>query len=206
MNYKISNNTSVRSNGIYSQIYWYDFFSGNDIEKIVAYCDSKEKQNSTVSQNNPIIDNQTRISKVNFHNHNDENAWIFDRINFGIEDMNNKFFHFDLYGYNYFQYSEYHGSELGKYNFHMDMFTNDESCKLPLARKLSLSILLSEPGVDFEGGEFQINDSSEAKLKTLDMKKGTLVAFPSYIIHRVTPVTKGIRRSLVVWVEGPKFR
>lgn len=203
---KILNNTFERANGIYSQIYWHNFFNNNDIDKIVEECRSKELKASTVSQINPLTDTEIRISSVNFHNRNNQNSWIFDRLNFGAEDINNKFYHFDLYGYNYFQYSEYHGTESGKYNFHMDMFTNDGSLKNPLTRKLSLALLLSEPGVDFEGGEFQINDSSEQKLKTLEMKKGTLIAFPSFMIHRVTPVTKGIRRSLVAWVEGPKFK
>ena len=36
--------------------------------------------------------------------------------------------------------------------------------------------------------------------------RGTLVAFPSYVMHRVTPVTSGTRKSLVAWVAGPKFR
>jgi PKHD-type hydroxylase len=206
MNYKISNNTQAKSNGIFSQIYWGNFLNEEQINAIIDLCSKKEKQYSTISQNNPIISNQTRISQVNFHSRNDQNSWIFDLINLGIEEINSKFFHFDLHGYDNFQYSEYHGSESGKYNFHMDIFMNDESCKLPLTRKLSLVILLSEPEVDFEGGEFQINDSSEENLKTLNMRKGTLIAFPSFMIHRVKPVTKGIRRSLVIWVEGPKFK
>jgi PKHD-type hydroxylase len=36
--------------------------------------------------------------------------------------------------------------------------------------------------------------------------KGMVILFPSWVIHRVTPVTKGVRKSIVVWVTGPKFR
>jgi PKHD-type hydroxylase len=38
------------------------------------------------------------------------------------------------------------------------------------------------------------------------MKKGTVIAFPSFIPHRVTELTSGVRKSLVGWIEGPKFR
>ena len=202
---KISNNLAEVAQYLPTQIYWHDFFTAADIDRIIQECQSSELESSTASHN-PNIDNEVRVSNVNFHNRNHQNSWIFDQINFGIEDMNSKFFHFDLYGYDYFQYSEYHGDKSGKYNFHMDIFTNEESYASPLTRKLSLVLLLSEPGVDFEGGEFQMNVGSEDKLETLQMKKGTLIAFPSFMIHRVTPVTKGIRRSIVIWVEGPKFK
>ncbi len=203
---KISNNPTEVAQGLYTTIYWHEFFKDSDIDEVVRQCQSVALTKSTISQNNPKIDNNVRVSNVNFHSRNEKNSWIFDRFNFGIEDINSKFYHFDLYGYSSFQYSEYDASNSGKYDFHMDTFANEESLKVQLTRKLSLVILLSEPGLDFEGGEFQINESSEEKVKTIEMKKGTLIAFPSFIIHRVKPVTKGIRRSIVIWVEGPKFK
>jgi PKHD-type hydroxylase len=72
-------------------------------------------------------------------------------------------------------------------------------------RKLSLSLLLNEPGVDYNGGDFQFNLGNEDGASSAECRKGRIIAFPSWAIHRVTPVTQGIRRSLVVWVTGPKF-
>ena len=69
-------------------------------------------------------------------------------------------------------------------------------------RKLSLSLALND---DFEGGEFQINEGKETNPITVPMHKGRVVLFPSFMIHRVTPITKGTRKSIVVWVNGPKF-
>jgi PKHD-type hydroxylase len=37
-------------------------------------------------------------------------------------------------------------------------------------------------------------------------ERGTVIAFPSYVLHRVTPITSGVRKALVVWAMGPKFR
>ena len=41
---------------------------------------------------------------------------------------------------------------------------------------------------------------------TIEMPLGRVVAFPSYVLHRITPVTLGVRRSLVAWISGPRFR
>jgi len=70
-------------------------------------------------------------------------------------------------------------------------------------RKLSMSLLLNEPGVDFEGGELQFQVGTVPD--TPDTPKGRIIAFPSFMLHRVAPLTRGVRRSLVVWVTGPKF-
>ena len=64
-------------------------------------------------------------------------------------------------------------------------------------RKLSAVLLLSNPE-EFEGGQFEFEDAP------VEMKRGTLIAFPSFLRHQVTPVTKGIRYSATCWVNGPK--
>lgn len=69
-------------------------------------------------------------------------------------------------------------------------------------RKLSLVCQLSDPS-EYEGGEFQINPGGSILVP--ERTKGTVIIFPSYLVHRVAPVTKGTRRSLVLWVEGPAF-
>jgi PKHD-type hydroxylase len=67
----------------------------------------------------------------------------------------------------------------------------------PDVRKLSAVLLLSDPA-DFEGGQFQFSDYGP-----VEMQRGTLIVFPSYLRHQVTPVTKGQRYSAVCWVVGP---
>ena len=63
-----------------------------------------------------------------------------------------------------------------------------------------MTLLLND---DFEGGDFEINLSQPEKI---DVRKGRAIFFPSHILHRVTPVTKGTRKSLVIWVEGPRWK
>jgi PKHD-type hydroxylase len=73
----------------------------------------------------------------------------------------------------------------------------------PAARKLSLVLQLSDPS-EYEGGELQT--MSGPNHCAVDRQKGLIAAFPSYMLHRVTPVTKGTRYSLVVWICGPSFK
>jgi len=65
-------------------------------------------------------------------------------------------------------------------------------------RKLSMSIVLND---DFEGGDFEIHGEDIPKLP-----KGSIIVFPSFMDHRVSPVTKGTRYSLITWFLGPPFK
>ena len=65
-------------------------------------------------------------------------------------------------------------------------------------RKVSVVALLSDPS-EFEGGEFQF-----AEGETVEMKRGTIIAFPSFLRHQVTPITSGKRYSAVCWISGPR--
>jgi PKHD-type hydroxylase len=58
---------------------------------------------------------------------------------------------------------------------------------------------------EFKGGDFQLMVDSDTPV-TVEQKKGRAWFFPSYTLHRVTPVTEGERKSLVLWIGGPAFR
>ena len=73
--------------------------------------------------------------------------------------------------------------------------------KEPPVRKLSMTLLLNNPS-EFEGGELQIAGTNNTKL----MKQGHATIFASFLQHQVTPVTKGVRRSLVMWFGGEPFK
>ena len=73
-----------------------------------------------------------------------------------------------------------------------------------LVRKLSMTVCLNE---DYEGGELQFHSygKKDNKITSAPQGKGTIIVFPSFIEHQVTPVTNGVRYSLVAWITGPPF-
>ena len=72
-------------------------------------------------------------------------------------------------------------------------------------RKLSFIIPLTDPET-YEGGDFEMFPPFEEQQRAEVKKLGTLILFPSYVPHRILPVTKGRRISLVGWAHGPSFR
>jgi PKHD-type hydroxylase len=202
----IYNYTEERSNVTFPFVYWNGLFTNNELNVMCKYFKQNLEyfEGRTMGVDSDILAKDIRISKIKFFTPVSENQWIFERLNVIIQKLNNDYYCFNLNGYDMIQYGEYDSKESGKYDWHMDMRLGKNSKPEP-TRKLSLSLLLNEPGVDFEGGKFQINDSMESRVQDVEMKKGTIIAFPSFMLHRVTPVTKGIRKSLVIWVTGPKF-
>ena len=197
----IYNNPEERARISYSYVTWNGAFSSEEIDRIVEYCDSQGTElGTTFSSDNESVKN-VRDSNVKFHHPNEDTSWIFHRLNDVIYSANQQFYNFNLNGYAYFQYTTY--DKDGRYDWHSDMaYGNNERDKNIQPRKLSLSLLLND---DFEGGEFQINTGKESEPTIVDLKKGQIVLFPSFILHRVTPITQGTRKSLVVWTLGPKF-
>ena len=95
------------------------------------------------------------------------------------------------------QFTEYRVG--GFYDWHMDCDTHMEH--QPPVRKISMTLLLNHES-EFEGGHLEIGAPNQyAKLK-----QGHAMCFASFINHRVQPVTKGIRQSLVVWFGGKPFK
>jgi PKHD-type hydroxylase len=92
----------------------------------------------------------------------------------------------------------YKNADSGHYDWHIDATIPKDGVQ----RKLSISILLSDPS-DFEGGELQFKGIEDRKILT---KQGSIVVFPSFIEHKVTAVTEGNRYSAVTWASGPSFR
>ena len=191
-----------------SWAYWDNVFSSFELQKICNICtDANLIKGSTHNKNVP---SDYRRSDISFHPKTEKTEWIFDRLNETIIKVNSEYFNFDLNGYENIQYSEYKSENLGCYNYHIDMilnggnFNDNMTIDVLETRKLSMSLLLNEPGVDFEGGDFVVKYSDEDS--TVAQKKGRAIFFPSYTLHKVSPVTKGVRKSLVLWVTGPKFK
>ena len=209
----INEDITTRQRDILPYCFWHNAFSDEEIDKICHFMSENKTVDAEISAKTPdgdkkigSVDKGIRTSHVNFYKVNEHTFWIFDRMNQIIDRLNSRFYNFDLNGYSFFQYTEYYGHELGKYDWHMDAYLGGHPNEFTETRKLSMTLLLNEPDVDFEGGDFEINKGSPTEIDKVELKKGTLIVFPSFLSHRVAPVTNGIRKSIVVLVQGPKFR
>jgi len=135
----------------------------------------------------------------------DELPWLSRKLVRALADLNRDYFPFDLDGFNEgFQLLQYDGAaETGTrgdfYDWHIDIGGSGTT----MSRKLSLVVQLSDPA-DYEGGRLEINAGGD--VKAMPISQGTLIAFPSFVLHHVSPVTAGRRFSLAAWVHGPAFR
>jgi PKHD-type hydroxylase len=200
----ISNQNYHRATITHPWTDWDDAFTDTELMKIEDYCQFQEQDEASImGTKDKSKVKKVRISNISFHRPNSDTEWIFERLNNVIEQVNNKFYGFDINGYESFQYTTYKGSDKGKYDWHMDMSMGDyESHKTFETRKISLTLNLND---DYEGGKFKIITGNIKSPQTLPTKKGRCILFPSFVLHSVAPVTSGVRKSVVVWVLGPKF-
>jgi len=142
------------------------------------------------------LNTSKRRSKIYWLPKTDEFVELYKVLQELISKCNEEFYKFKLTEISeQIQYTVYNSEDQGYYDWHLDMGPDK------VHRKLSLVCQLSDPS-EYEGGELQINTGG---IITPEKEKGTVIIFPSYLLHRVTPVTKGTRRSLVLWIEGPAF-
>jgi PKHD-type hydroxylase len=182
-----------------------DFFT--DIEKIVEALEYEDGQ--TLKSKQEGAPDPLRKSHVKWIKPVDEcSQRLLYHVNNIFLDMNDAHFGFDIFPNRVYglQYTEYRGNEQGHYGTHIDSWLVGPLFK---DRKLSMTIQLSDSH-EYTGGDFEIDTFTDFKDLNVDKeelrKKGTVFVFPSFLGHRVTPVTSGLRKSLVAWIEGPKFR
>ena len=124
--------------------------------------------------------------------------WLYEKFITMVTEANKALWQFDLTEIiDDLQYTVYH-HDGGHFDWHMDLGSEKYA-----RRKISITMQLSDPE-DYEGGDFEFRIGNE--VVKLPRKKGCVIVFPSYFLHRVTPVTKGTRKSLVLWIYGPPFR
>ena len=99
------------------------------------------------------------------------------------------------------QFTEYSSEYKGEFKAHQDINWNNHQ---PFDRKLSMTIQLSD-GADYDGGDFEFVDTPSPHPNQF-RTKGSILVFPSYLVHKVSPVVRGTRYSLVCWISGPRWR
>ena len=101
------------------------------------------------------------------------------------------------------QLAEYSDRDRGEYRDHHDVFWINGDPHFH--RKLSCVIQLTPPD-QYEGGDLQLLDVGQFPLASDIRQQGSVLFFPSFFLHRATPVTRGTRHSIAAWFEGPKWR
>lgn len=179
--------------------YWEGFLDDNDINHILSRPEWHKYQEAQVGEGEGSTNLEKRRTNVSWMFPDDNNRHIWQKMSDAIWQANRQFFQFDIRGcYEGAQLGSYTAEDQGHYNWHTD--AGLETTNVP--RKLSMALLLSDPS-EFEGGNLEVNVNGDTI--AVEQKRGRAWFFPSWMIHRVTPVTKGIRRSLVLWMGGPAF-
>lgn len=129
-----------------------------------------------------------------------DTGWVMDLIIDQVRVANRENFDFDIREFSEsVQVAHYDGAREGHFDWHSDIGDGRIASK----RKLTLVAQLSEPEA-YVGGALQVMPSSHTI--TAERTRGTVTIFPSFMLHRVTPVTQGSRVSMTVWAHGPAFR
>ena len=172
---------------------WSGGLSDTDLSMIFAEA-SKINTHTAKTFNN--ADAKTRSSEIKWLTGNQS----IQNILWGyVKAANENAFHCQIENICDIQFTEYHANKGGHYDWHIDVNWDGVSGR---DRKLSVTVQLSDSS-EYEGGSFEFGEclTPDASSRV----KGTVLVFPSYLQHRVLPVTSGTRRSLVAWFEGPRW-
>jgi predicted 2-oxoglutarate/Fe(II)-dependent dioxygenase YbiX len=138
-----------------------------------------------------------RVGTMRRVERDDATAMLYDLLLEVGRLANDRYFRLDLSGI--VKAPEYVEYPAGKGVFH---WHNDLGLERPESRrKLTISVQLSQPD-DYEGGDFEVFGVGHP----LPRERGTVIALPAYVHHRVTPVSRGVRCALVAWLAGPALR
>ncbi|OJT95970.1 MAG: hypothetical protein BGN82_11610 [Alphaproteobacteria bacterium 65-7] len=183
-------------------VVWDGLFSPSELDAIVAHGDAMRLAEAQVANRDGSGYNAVRVTRVGWFERPAAPEWIFSRLEDAVLRLNSQFFRYDLSALLNPQYAVYDAGEKGHFDWHQD-YGRDATDPSREPRKLTISVQLSEADA-YDGCEFQAQGSHTVDIAP--RTRGTLIAFPSYVLHRVTPATRGQRKSLVGWAVGPDLR
>lgn len=186
---------------------WYGGIPTETVDLIVEECEKYPASESFIGSNsdNSRTDDSYRRSEISWINgRSPTSTFIAHELIYRAHEANRRAWGFNITNtVSDIQYTKYHAKDNGFYSWHIDtFFLSNETA---YDRKLSVVIQLSDSN-EYEGGNFKFDSTLPAPDPQLLRQKGTVIVFPSFLSHMVEPVTSGERKSLVSWIEGPKFR
>lgn len=171
-------------------------FSDAEIFSITQLAEGLQLQDGTAGG---IVNPEYRRQKITWLSLNDDSAWIYEKVAKMIHEANSTLWGFSLDGMREdFQFGRYGEDDF--YGWHLDMGSKPNERGF---RKISVVVQLS-PSEKFEGGEFNLLTSKD--ITHVQMDRGDVIIFPSYMLHQVRPISKGERYSLVLWAHGRAFQ
>ncbi len=173
---------------------WYlSSLSAEDCDRVIAELGALDSKDATMGPDGQESNHKSRNTTVRFAEHSYWLAEVFERV--AAEGNQVCGWNYDVTGRECVQFAEY-GPEQ-HYSWHTDTFT---LAGKPVDRKITVVCLLND---EFTGGDFEMRLYGDYKAPLV---KGSVIAFPSILEHRVTPVLTGTRRSATLWLNGPRFR
>jgi PKHD-type hydroxylase len=179
---------------ILQRYYFQNVFTTQECNQIINIQDTDKQRNYTEYGKN---DNSASIIKSKYINKTINTNWVWERLQKYAWLVNNDYFQFKLSYLDDLQIMEY--QENSVFHWHIDINGPEHFS----SRKLSLVVFLSER-IAFEGGKLLFGLTSDEKTQ-LEMTQGSMVIFPSFQVHKVSPVTRGKRQTLVAWAHGEPF-
>jgi PKHD-type hydroxylase len=179
-----------------SNYYWFqEGFLQPEVDQIEELAAGYPEEKATIVGEDS---DEVRKSNIKWLHPGPDTEWIYDRLMNCITEANDQIWKFDLKSIlDSIQYTVYNGGG-GHYHWHMDIGPGDIS-----HRKISAIVQLSNEE-DYTGGDFEI--STGRGIYLVPKAKGTVALFPSFMLHRVTPVITGTRKSLVLWAGGGHYK
>ncbi len=177
-----------------------EVFPPEEVEKILDLEDLTQFMEGQVGSGSGLSNTvkETRDCLVSFIQPSQHSEWLFSKFSQLVSQVNSDHFLEKIDMIETFQYTVYKENHL--YSWHIDKMAFYRKKE----RKISATILLSDPS-EYEGGEFQLIPQGDiTKPITFKPNKGDVIFFASWMPHQVAPVTKGIRKSLVSWVLGDR--
>jgi PKHD-type hydroxylase len=188
----------IKENDVqFGPIFWENGLSTNQCDLILDTYKNTPGEMGGIVRSDTSDETNTSIRNVSIKQVTLEDmGWLYDKMYEYVKAANNDYFNYDLIGFYESMQLLHYGPDIGggHYNWHRDCGPGIST------RKLTVIVQLTNP-INYEGCQVEL-DLDGPICKT----RGSVTIFPSFITHRVTPLTSGYRDSLVMWVNGPPFK
>tara|TARA_B100002019_G_scaffold292660_1_gene316576 strand:+ start:2022 stop:2642 length:621 start_codon:yes stop_codon:yes gene_type:complete len=183
--------------------YWKNVFDDSMIKKLTDTVNSDYKfekgKTGTKELGTETDSYETNNRDIAYLGPTPKTKWLYDLLYPLALEANEKIYHFDIDIVTDAIHYVVYPKDGGHLDWHMDVGAHGVN-----KRKLAMTVQLSDSS-DYEGGDFQIWMGGKDYI-TVPREKGDVIVFPSFCMHRVTPITRGERRCLVFWTGGRPFR